>query len=392
MKKALALVIAVILAVFALYACGAPGAGETASAGSNATTEGEAGEIVIGGLAPLTGDVSVYGIATNNGAQLAVKQANEAGKNIKYVSYDEKGDATEAVNAYNKLVENDKIVALVGDVTSKPTQAVAQQTVKDNMPMITGTGTAANITEVGENVFRACFIDPFQGEVMANYAATELGVKKAAILYDIANDYSVGLTDSFTATAKEKGVEIVASEGYTGGDVDFKSQLTKIASSGAEALFIPVYYQDVALIAKQAKEVGITAQLLGADGWDSIIEQVDASNMTSVEGAIFCNHYSKDGDDADLKKFIEAYKAEYNEEPNQFAALGYDAMNIMIAAIEKAGSTDSAAIIEALKNTDFKGVTSSENIKFDENRNPVKSAALTQIKDGEYKFLEYYSN
>ncbi len=383
---------ALVIAAFAMCACGGGNANSAASsAPSGGATGGASGEeIVIGGLAPLTGDVSVYGISTDNGAKLAAKHAVEAGINVKYVSYDEKGDATEAVNAYNKLVESDKIVALVGDVTSKPTLAVAQQAVKDNMPMITGTGTSADITATGENVFRACFIDPFQGQVMAEYAADKLGAKTAAILYDIANDYSVGLTDSFEKTAAEKGMEIVAKEGYTGGDVDFKSQLTNIAGSGAEVLFIPVYYQDVALIAKQAKEVGVTSTMLGADGWDGVIEQVDESSMDSVNGAIFCNHYSKDGDDEDLKKFIEAYKAEYNEEPTQFSALGYDAMNIMIDAIQRAGSTDHDAIIKALNETDFKGVTSAKNITYDENRNPVKTAAITQIKDGEYTFLEYY--
>ena len=203
LKKAMVSVLAMLLVVALLAGCSSSGKG-----------------VKIGVLAPLTGEVSVYGTAVEKGVKLAVKEINAAGgvldQDIVLEILDEKGDIAEASTAYDKLVSA-KIVALIGDVTSKPCMAVAEKAAKDNMPMITGTGTAANITEVGENVFRACFIDPFQGEVMANYAATELGVKKAAILYDIANDYSVGLTDSFTATAKEKGVEIVASEGYTGG-------------------------------------------------------------------------------------------------------------------------------------------------------------------------------
>ena len=347
------------------------------------------GAIVIGGLAPLTGDVSIYGIATNNGIQLAFDELNANGANIKYVCYDEKGDPTEAVNAYNKLVANDKIVALVGDVTSKPTMAVAQQAAKDNIPMITATGTAADITPIGQNVFRACFIDPFQGEVMASYAVNKLGAKTAAILYNVADEYSLGLTESFEQYAADLGMQVVAKEGYNKGDVDFKAQLTNIAAANPDVLFIPVYYEDVALIAVQASEVGVKSTMLGGDGWNGVLQKIDASNVSVLDGAYFCGHFSADSDDATLQAFLKNYKEKYGEEPNMFAALGYDAARMMYAAIEKAGSTDSDAIIAAMKDLQFDGITGS--MTFDENRNPIKSAAVHTIEGGDDIFVEYYN-
>ena len=347
------------------------------------------GSIVIGGLAPLTGDVSIYGIATNNGISMAFEELNEQGANIKYVCYDEKGDPTEAVNAYNKLVANDKIVALVGDVTSKPTLAVAQQAAKDNIPMITATSTAAEVTTIGENVFRACFIDPFQGEVMASYAVNKLGASTAAILYDVSDEYSLGLTESFEETAAQMGLNVVAKEGYNGGDVDFKAQLTNIAAANPDVLFIPVYYEDVALIAVQANEVGVKSTMLGADGWNGVLDSIDASNVSVLNGAYFCGHFSSDDDNPTLVAFIENYTKKYGEAPNMFSALGYDAARMMYAAIEKAGSTDADAIIEAMKTLEFDGITGS--MTFDENRNPIKSAAVHTIEDGDEVFIEYYN-
>lgn len=370
----------------------APGDDATAAPDDDATAAPSGDTVKIGGLAPLTGKVSVYGIAANNGIMLAVEEINANGgingKQIEYIYYDEKGDSVEAVNAYNKLVQNDKVVALVGDVTSTPTLAVAQIAAQDGIPMITATGTSADITPVGENIFRACFTDPFQGEIMASYAAKKLGAKTAAILYNVADDYSVGLTESFEKTAAELDMEIVAKESYTGGDVDFKSQLTKIASTNADVLFIPVYYEDAALITAQKAEVGITATMLGADGWDGVLGSVDAANVAALEGAYFCNHYSPESDDEALQAFIAKYKETYGMDPNAFAALGYDAMYMMAQAMNTAGSEDSQAVIAAMAAIQFDGITGS--IVFDENRNPIKPAAISTITEGAYKFVEIY--
>jgi branched-chain amino acid transport system substrate-binding protein len=348
--------------------------------------------IKIGGLAPLTGNVSVYGVATNNGAQMAVQAANDKGgvlgKKIQYVYYDEKGDATEAVNAYNKLVQNDEVVGLVGDVTSVPCIAVAQEAQKDGLPMITATGTAAAITTAGDNVFRACFTDPYQGQVMAEYSAKKLGAKTAAILYDMSDDYSSGVAEAFEKEAKAAGISVVTKQAYQHNDVDFKSQLQTIKGKSPDILFLPVYYQDVALIAVQAKQMGIKSTLMGVDGWDGVLEKIDKSNIDAVNGAYFCSQYSAESKDPAVQKFIKDYKAKYKADPNMFAVLGYDAMNIMLESIKKAGSTDSGKVVDAMQGIKFKGLTG--DITFDKDRNPVKAAAITTIRDGAYKFVEYF--
>ncbi len=365
-------------------------ASATGCAGNGAAAGGDT--IKIGGLAPLTGDVSVYGIATNNGVMLAVDAINNAGgllgKKIQYIPYDEKGDATEAVNAYNKLVQSDKVIALVGDVTSKPTIAVAQKAVKDNLPMITATGTAADITKAGKNVFRACFIDPFQGELMADYAAKKLNAKTAAIIYDNGDDYSTGVADAFEAEAKAAGMTVTNKEGYPSKSKDFKAQLTKIKASNPDVLMVPVYYSDVALIAVQAKEIGLNAKLLGADGWDGVLEKIDKGNLDALKESYFCSQYSAESTDPKLQDFLTLYKKTYKTDANMFAVLGYDAMGMMAAAINKAGSTDPDKINDALKGINYPGLTG--NTTFDENRNPIREAVITTIADSKYKFVENF--
>jgi branched-chain amino acid transport system substrate-binding protein len=345
-----------------------------------------ANTIKIGGLAPLTGSVSVYGIAATNGAKLAFAEINKAGgilgKKIDYTVLDEKGDVNEAINAYNKLADQTKVVAILGDVTSKPSISVAQQAAKVNMPMISATATALDVTKQGTNVFRACFIDPFQGKTMAAFAADSLKVTKVAIIYNSGDDYSVGLTDAFKAEAAARGLQVVASESYSPDDKDFKAQLTKIASASPEALFIPDYYNTVALIANQAKSIGLNVPLMGADGWDGVLT---VAAPAEVEGAYFCNHYSSEDQDPKVQGFLTSYKTTYKTDANAFAALGYDAAYILAAAITKAGNTDSAAIVKALAETDYTGVTG--NIKFDADRNPIKSVAITKIVDGKYTFF-----
>ena len=357
--------------------------------GDNTGSSGD--QIVIGGLAPLTGNVSVYGIATNNGIQLAFEEINKAGgvlnKQIKYVYEDEKGDATEATNAYRKLVNQNKVVAIIGDVTSKPAAAVAQASVADNMPVLTA--TALNVTQAGKNVFRVCFTDPEQGEIMANYTK-KLGKKTAAIIYDTSDDYSKGLRDSFKATAEKLGITVVADEGYANSKVvDFKAQLTNIKAKNPEVLFVPTYYENAALIAVQAKEIGLNAQFIGADGWDSVIGKIDKTNMDAVNGAFYCSQYTAESTDQRVQDFIKNYKARFNMDPNQFSVLGYDAAYMMVEAIKNAGSTDKQAIIDALAKLEYNGLTG--QMHFDENRNPVKTAIIIKIENGAYKFEETFA-
>ena len=350
-------------------------------------------EIVIGGLAPLTGSVAQYGVAVDNAVKMAVDDINAKGgllgKRIKYISYDEKGDPTEATNAYTRLVDQDKIVALIGDVTSAPCEAVAQQAARDKLPMITPSGTSEAITTYGENVFRACFIDPYQGQLMASYASKKLNAKTAAILFDNGDPYSSGIADAFEAAAKALGMTITNKEGYASKSTDFNSQLTKIKAGNPDVLLLPVYYNDVVLIAKQAKDQGLTATLLGADGWDGVAAQLDAASADVVKNAYFCSQYSASSSDPALQNFLKTYKEKYNEEPNMFAVLGYDAMQIMAAAIEKAGTTDSAAVIKALRETNYKGLTGTTT--FDDKRNPVREAIITSFDGLNYKVVESYS-
>lgn len=383
-KRLLALTVACLTLALVTSGC---------SSSSSTPTPTSSEPIKIGGLAPLSGQLSIYGISTDNGVKLAVAEINAnggvLGRQIDYIVYDEKGDATEAVNAYNKLVQNDGIIALIGDVTSTPTLAVAQKAVVDGIPMITATGTAADITLTGSNIFRVCFIDPYQGEVMASYAYNKLSAKKAAILYDTTDDYSVGLTASFEETAEDLGLTIVDKEGYNGagGDVDFNTQLTKIAALNPDVLFIPVYYEDAALIAVQAKAAGIDAVLLGADGWDGIIDKI--SDASAISNAYFCCGYSAENSDPKLQAFITKYTDTYDEAPKGFSAQGYDAVYLLAQAIEEAGTTDSQAVVSALTNIDFNGITG--EIKFDENRNPIKGVVINTFKDGAVKFVENYS-
>lgn len=379
--KVLALLLVAVMAVSMLAACGTNGKKD-----DNDT-------IKIGLLAPLTGTVAQYGIAVRNGAMLYIDKVNSDGgingKKIEVVEYDEKGDETEAVNAYNRLVE-DGVTAVIGDVTTAPTIAVAMESVEDNMPIITASATAPAVTSYGNNVFRSCFIDPFQGEKMAQYAKDVLGAKTAAIIYLTGNDYSKGLADAFVEKAGEVGIEIVATEGYAEGDKDFKAQLTNIASKNPDVLFCPNYYEDDGLIVTQAKEVGLTTQFLGGDGWDGVVKYADAAVL---EGAIYCSGYAPGSTDETIK-FAEDYKAAYGEDvPNMFAVTAYDAAILLVNAIktveEKGGMTAGSdeykqAVIDAMENTDLDGVTG--HYTFDENNNPIKSAAIIKIVNGEGVF------
>ncbi len=388
MKKLLTLLMAAAM-VLATAACGSAPASDSSSpaaSGSQGESSSQAASgdtIKIGVLAPLTGEVSVYGIATSNGITMALDEINAAGgvmgRQIEYIVLDERGDPSEAVNAYNNLYDQG-IVALLGDVTSKPCVAVAEVAAADNMPMLTATGTAAEITTIGSNVFRTCFMDPFQGKVMATFAADELGAKKVAVMYDSGSDYSMGLAESFKAQAAEKNLELVAYEAYATADTDFTTILNKIVSAAPDALFIPDYYGDVSLAISQARAAGYTGAILGGDGWDGVLGAMPQDKLADANNGYFSNHYTTSDTAEVVVNFLANYKSLFGEDPNAFAALGYDSAYIMAAAIEKAGSTDSQAIIDALAATEHDGVTG--HITFDANGDPIKSVAITKFVDG----------
>lgn len=311
------------------------------------------------------------------------KNGGVLGKKIDFIVLDSKGDSTEAVMAYNRLVD-EGIVAFIGDAPSKPSLAIAEVAAQDNMPMITPTGTQFNITEAGKNVFRACFTDPYQGRILANFAKNNLKVKTAAIVVNNSSDHSNGVTEAFLKEAQALGIEVVAKEGYSDGDKDFRAQLTKILPTNPDVLVIPDYYEQVALITTQAREIGLKSTFIGPDGWDGVAKTLDPSAYEAIENSYFTNHYSLDDQSEKVQNFVKAYRETYKEDPSSFAALSYDAAYMMKAAIEKAGTTEKQAVVDALKGLEYDGVTG--HLTFDEKNNPVKAVTVLKIVNGKYTF------
>ena len=381
MKKFLALILAVMMMALVVTSC----SGGDSTDESNGGTDGS---IKIGVLAPLTGDVSVYGNAAVNGINLAVKEINAnggvLGQQIELVTLDEKGDVNEAMTAFNNLASQG-VVAVIGDVTTKPCIAVSELAQEIGMPMLTPTGTGPEVTEAGDYVFRTCFTDTYQGTIMAEFSSQNLGIETVAVMTNNSDDYSRGVSDEFIAKCEENGIEVVAQEGYGSTDQDFNAQVTKIASLNPDALFIPDYYNTVALIVEQARTAGYNNTIMGVDGWDGVLDVIGEDKLSLVDGCYFCSHYSPDSTDEKVVTFVDAYETEYNGEvPKSFAALGYDSVYMMAQAIEEAGSTDPEAIKDALASISFSGVTG--DITLDENRNPIKDVAIIKLENGEAHF------
>lgn len=337
--------------------------------------------VKIGLIAPLTGDVKTFGESTKNGFDMGIAEANAAGKlKITTVVGDDKNDATEGVNVATKEITQDKVNAVVGSVSSKVSIPISEVAQANKAVQITSTSTNEKVTVDGgkrkDYVFRACFIDPFQGLVMAKFVTNNLKLKTAAIMYDNANDYSKGLATVFKDNFEKMGGKVVNFEAYTTNDTDFSAVVTKIASNNPDFLYLPDYYNKINLIASQAREKGVKAVLGGGDGWDS-----SDLDMKITEGSYFSNHYSPDATTPEVQNWVAKYKAKYGSVPDALATLGYDATNMLTNAIVTAGSSDSTKIRDALAATkDFKGV--SGNITMDKDGNPVKSAVIIQIKGG----------
>lgn len=356
------------------------------SCGANQSQE-ESSTIKVGGMGPLTGSAAMYGITVDKGAKLAFEEINAnggvLGKKFEYISLDEKADPIEAVNAYNKLTD-EGVVAILGSVTSKPTLAVAELAAQDGIPMITPTGTQINITNAGPNIFRVCFTDPYQGSTLAKFSKDKLGAKTAAIMVNTSSDYSDGIANAFIKQAEKEGIKVVAKEGYSDGDKDFKAQLTKINSENPDILVVPEYYELSALIATQAREIGMKSTFVGPDGWDGIIGALDSSSYSVVDNSYFTNHYSTEDNNEKIQSFLKKYREKYNEEPTAFSALAYDTVYVLKNAIDKAGTTDKAELTKAIKASDMDGVTG--HLTFDENNNPIKAVTIIKVQDGKYIF------
>ena len=376
----------VAVAAGALTACGGSSASTADSAAGSAAGSAASGSTIkVGVLGPLTGDASVYGKAVVNGATLYLKQVNEKGgvngKQLEAVTMDEQGDETQAVTCFTKMVDQG-ITALVGDVTTAPTLAVAAESAEYNMPMVTASATAEAVTydaetdTVNENVFRATFTDPFQGIKMADYAYEKLGYTEAAVIFEKGADYNEGLAENFVTEFESKGGTVVDDESYSKGDVDFKTQLTSIMGKNPQVVFCPNYYEDVSKILKQARDIGMTCPFLGGDGWDGLEGYATADQL---KDAYFCANYAKGSN----TEFEDAYKAEYGEEyPNGFAPLGYDAAMTVVYGLKaaeeaglEAGSDEyKQAVIDAIAGGTIEGITGT--FTFDEHHNPVKQTAI----------------
>ena len=343
--------------------------------------------IKVGLAVPLTGDVKTFGESIKNAFLLAIEQAGgKAGDyKIEYVIYDDRNDATEAVNVATKMITGDKVKAIIGSATSKCSIPISKVANDNKVIQISPTATATGLTvEDGkrkEYIFRACFIDPFQGTVGAKFALDTLKAKTAAILYDQGNDYTIGLGKYFKEAFEKGGGKVLANEAYAQGDTDFSAVLTKIAKLNPDVLYLPDYYQKAGLIGKQARAKGIKATFLGGDGWDS--KDLD---FAAMEGGYHTNHYSPSDPRPEVKKWVEQYKAKYNETPDALATLAYDATNLLLNAIKTANSDDTAKIKDALQATSgFSAVTG--KITYDKDGNPVKAAAILQVKGGKFEFV-----
>jgi branched-chain amino acid transport system substrate-binding protein len=348
----------------------------------------EPDQIVIGVVAPLTGDVSTFGQSTKQGVELLAKQVNEKGgllgKKVVLKVEDDRNTPTETAAAVQKLITQDKVVAIIGSVASKCTLAGAPIAQSNKVPMISGTSTNEKVTQVGDYIFRACFIDPFQGAVMAKFAWENLKAKTAACLFDVTNDYTKGLAESFKANFEKLGGKVVEYQTYNVGDQDFKPQLTKIKAKNPDVLFLSDYYNTVGLIAKQAREMGIKSVLLGGDGWDSA--ELTKIGGKAIVGGYFSNHYSKDAKNPEAVAFLEAYKKAYNQDPDALAALAYDAGLILFEAIKKAGKLDGQAIRDAMASIkDLKAVSGTITID-PQTRNPIKSAVVLKVTEKDFAF------
>ena len=368
-KKVVAILMALSLALsVAVTGCG--------QAASNAKV------INIGFIGPMTGDVKTFGESTKNAFDLAIKENGPtvAGYTIKTFYGDDANDATQAVNVATQLITQDHVAAIVGSVTSKATLPMSQVANDNKVVLISPTATATSVTVDNgarkDYVFRACFIDPFQGQAAATFATQNLKAKTAAIMYDQTNPYSKGLAQTFNDNFTKDGGKIVADEAYSTNDTDFSAVLTNIAQLQPDILYLPDYYNKVSLIGKQARAKGVKAVFMGGDGWDS--SQLDFKTM---DGGYFTNHYSSDDPRPEVQKWVADYKQAYGETPDALATLAYDATNLLLNAIKTAGSNDPTKIRDAMQATkDFPAV--SGKITFDQNGNPIKAAVVLQIKDG----------
>jgi branched-chain amino acid transport system substrate-binding protein len=348
-------------------------------------------KIVIGHVASMTGNEATFGDSTDKGIRLALDEQNKKGgvkgKQLVLKTLDDQGKPEEAAVAATRLITQDKVNVLLGEVASSRSLAMAPVADSNQVPMISPTSTNPRVTKDGDKtrpyVFRVCFIDPFQGTVMAKFAREKLKVQNVAVLRDVGNDYSVGLADFFAKKYQELGGKIVVDVSYKAGDQDFKAQLTAIKNKKPDAIYVPGYYTDVALISRQARELGMKQPLMGGDGWDSA--KLYEISKGALDGSYFSNHYSDEDPAPVIQEFVQKYKAAYGNVPDALAVLGYDAARVAFDAIERAKDLTGPSVREAIEQTKgFKGVSGTINI--DKDHNAVKSAVVLGIQKNAAKY------
>ena len=378
MSRVRALLPVAIVAMALAFSCSRP------------TDETDRSTIKIGYFGDLTGPTFNFGRSAINGVLLAADEINQAGginqRRIDVVIEDDKGSPEEAARRTTKLIDTDKVVAIIAGGTSSNSLAAAPKAQSSQVPLISPSSTDPAVTQTGDYIFRACFVDSFQGEVMASFAVRTLKAQKAAILYDFNSPYGRGLTEYFKLSFTKLGGRIVSEQTYAQEDADFKGQLSTIRSSEPDVIYIPGYYGDVTLIAKQARQLGLTQTLLGGDGWDA--PELWPLGGDALNGAYISTHYSVDDPSPGIKSFVEEYMRRYgNLTPDAHAALAYDAARILFDAIIRAGTTDGPKLRDALAQTkDFNGVTGT--ISMDAHRNAVKPAVVLKLMDVRFIYQE----
>ena len=345
-------------------------------------------EINVGEFASMTGGTATFGVSSHNGTAMAVEEINAAGgilgKKIKLFTEDDQSKAGQPATIVRKLISQDKVIAILGEVASSKSLEAAPIAQENHVPMISPASTNPKVTQVGDYIFRVCFIDPFQGTVMAKFALSR-GWKRVALLKDVKQDYSMGLAQFFKEYLTSHGGEVVKDQNYSSGDKDFRAQLTSIKPSKPDAIFVPGYYTEVGLIARQAQQLGLKVSLLGGDGWDS--EDLVKIGGKALESDFFSNHFSTQDKSEVVQNFLKRYKEKFSMDADAMSALGYDSAMILADAIKRAGGTDGDKLKDAIAATkEFAGVTG--KITIDAERNATKPAVVLEIKDGKFNYVD----
>jgi branched-chain amino acid transport system substrate-binding protein len=380
MNKKLSLLLASLLGLSVLSGCSSSG-------------KDDENYIKVGLNYELSGNVASYGTSLSNGAELAIEEINKnggvLGKQLKVIKADNKSENAESANVATKLITRDKVVAILGAATSGNTKAAVPAATQNKVPLISGSATADDVTvdsngKVREYIFKTCFSDSFQGIMMSNFAYNDLGLKNAAILTDTASDYSKGLANSFKENYTKLGGKVIIEESYKAKDTDFKSVLTSIKAKNPEVLYVPGYYEEVGLIVRQARELGLNIPILGGDGYESP-KLTEIAGKEALNNVYYTTHYSSK--DPNVVKFINAYKEKYGKEPDAFGALGYDLGYFLADGLKRAGEADREKLKDALASTkNFTGITGT--FSMDKNHNPIKSVTIIEMKNGEATFLK----